>query len=215
MQKLLITVCLSVVTGVFAMDYASAGNRDGVSAGRGGVSAGGVSAGRGGVSAGGVSASRDGASARSGGATATASRDGASARSGGATATASRDGASARSGGATATASRDGASARSGGATATASRDGASVGGSSVSSHDDGSRGFVNARGDREYDDLGSWMEDLGSLWSGDESPAARTVSRESASTSSTEQVSEARATSSNGEPAVAEASNRKATRQN
>ncbi len=62
-----------------------------------------------------------------------------------------------------------------------------------MSSHDDGSRGFVNARGDREYDDLGSWMEDLGSLWSGDKSPAARTVGRESTSTSSTEQVSEAR----------------------
>ena len=192
MQKLLITMCLSVATGVFAMDYASADSR-------GGVSVGGVSAGRDGVSVGGVSAGRGGASARGGGATATASRDGASARSGGATATASRDG----------------ASARSGGATATASRDGASVGGSSVSSHDDGSRGFVNARGDREYDDLGSWMEDLGSWWSGNEPPAERTVGSESTSSSSSEQVSKARATSSNGEPAVAEASNRKVTGQN
>ena len=176
MQKLLITMCLSVATGVFAMDYASADSR-------GGVSVGGVSAGRDGVSVGGVSAGRGGASARSGGATATASRDG--------------------------------ASARSGGATATASRDGASVGGSSVSSHDDGSRGFVNARGDREYDDLGSWMEDLGSWWSGNEPPAERTVGSESTSSSSSEQVSKARATSSNGEPAVAEASNRKVTGQN
>ena len=160
MQKLLITMCLSVATGVFAMDYASADSR-------GGVSVGGVSAGRDGVSVGGVSAGRGGASARSGG------------------------------------------------ATATASRDGASVGGSSVSSHDDGSRGFVNARGDREYDDLGSWMEDLGSWWSGNEPPAERTVGSESTSSSSSEQVSKARATSSNGEPAVAEASNRKVTGQN
>ena len=47
MQKLLIAVCLSVVTSVFAMDSVSAG---GVSVGRHGVSVGGVSAGRGGAS---------------------------------------------------------------------------------------------------------------------------------------------------------------------
>lgn len=173
MQKLLVSVCVSALTAIIAVESSRsiAADRGGVSVGRDGVSVGGVNAGR--------------------------------------------DGASARSGGATATASREGASTRSGGATATASRDGTSVGGSSVSSHDDGSRGFVNARGDRQYDDLGSWMEDLGRWWSGNAAPADRTVSSGSTSNSSSEQVSEAEATSSNGEPAVAEARNSRVTGQN
>lgn len=157
MQKLLVSVCVSALTAIIAVESSRsiAADRGGVSVGRDGVSVGGVNAGR------------------------------------------------------------DGVSARSGGATATASRDGTSVGGSSVSSHDDGSRGFVNARGDRQYDDLGSWMEDLGRWWSGNAAPADRTVSSGSTSNSSSEQVSEAEATSSNGEPAVAEARNSRVTGQN
>ena len=169
MQKLLITVCLSVVTAVFAMGSVIAGS---VSAGRDGVSVGGVSAGRGGASVSG--------------------------------------------GGSSVSAGRGGASVSSGGSSVTAGRGGASVGGgASMSASAEGSAGSVNARGDREYDDLGSWMEDLGRWWSGDKSPPERTVSSESTSNSSSEQVSRAEATSSDGEPAVAEARNSKVTDQN
>lgn len=146
----------------------------------------GVSVSRDGVSAGGVSAGRDGVGVSGGGASVTASRDGASVRGGGSV-----------------TASRDGTSVR-GGASVTASAD-------------DHSAGSVNARGEREYDDLASWMEDLGRWWSGSESGGDQAVSSGSAisNSSSVEQVSEATANSTDGEPAVAEASNSRVTRQN
>ena len=82
---------------------------------------------------------------------------------------------------------------------------------------DDRSTGSVNARGDREYDDLASWMEDLEHWWSGSESKGNHAVRSESATSnsSSVEQTSEATATSTHGDPAVAEASNSKIARQN
>ena len=137
---------------------------------------------------------------------------------------ASRDGVSARGGGASVSASRDGVSARGGGSSVTASRDGASVrgGGTSVSaSTGDVSTGHVNARGDREYDSLASWMEDLGRRWSGTE-PADneadnKVVSKKTETThsSSIKQVSEATATSTDGGSAVAEARNTSIQKQN
>jgi len=178
MQKLVVSVCLSVLTAVAALDSSSssAADRGGVSAGRDGVSAGSVSASRDGVSAGSVSASRDGASARSGGATATASRDG--------------------------------ASARAGGASARADDSGHGIGDS------DRTGGFANAAGDREYDSLGSWMEDLGRWWSGSELEDHAVTEKSSTNSSSSRQVTKATATSTNGDPAVAEASNRRVTKQ-
>jgi len=178
MQKLVVSVCLSVLTAVAALDSSSssAADRGGVSAGRDGVSAGSVSASRDGVSAGSVSASRDGASARSGGATATASRDG--------------------------------ASARAGGASARADDSGHGIGDS------DRTGGFANAAGDREYDSLGSWMEDLGRWWSGSELEDHAVTEKSSTNSSSSRQVTKATATSTDGDPAVAEASNRRVTKQ-
>lgn len=161
MQNLLVIVCVSVVTAVFATAS--------IAADKGGS----------------VSVGRDGANVRGGGASVSASRDGASVRGGGASVTASRDGASVRGGGSV-TASRDGTSVR-GGASVTASAD-------------DHSAGSVNARGEREYDDLASWMEDLGRWWSGSESGGDQAVSS---------------GNSTDGEPAVAEASNSRVTRQN
>jgi hypothetical protein len=118
-----------------------------------------------------------------------------------------RDSVSARGGGTSVSASRDGASVRSGGTSVTASRDGASVtgGGTSVTaSADDRSTGSVNARGDREYDSLASWMEDLGRWWSGDKPEGGQTVGSESGTSksSSVEQVS--KATANDGGSAVA-----------
>ena len=182
MQKLVVSVCLSVLTAVAALasSSSSAADRGGVSAGRDGVSAGSVSA----------------------------SRDGVSARGGGASVSASRDGASARSGGATATASRDGASARAGGASARADDSGHGIGDS------DRTGGFANAAGDREYDSLGSWMEDLGRWWSGSELEDHAVTEKSSTNSSSSRQVTKATATSTDGDPAVAEASNRRVTKQ-
>ena len=137
--------------------------------------------------AGGVSASRGGVSA--GGVS--ASRGGVSA--GGVSA--SRDGASVRGGGASVSASRDGASVRGGGTSATASRD-------------DLSTGSVNERGDREYDSLASWFEDMGRWLQGKPAVGSESASRTSSvertnsSSSSVKQVSNA--TSTEGGSAVA-----------
>jgi len=176
------------LVGVSALASVALANVSDVIARDGSVSAGGVSASRDGVSAGGVSASRDGASVRGGGASVSASREGASVRGGGASVSASRDGASVRGGGASVTASRD-----------------------------DLSTGSVNARGDREYDSLASWIEDLGRWWQGkpavSSESASRTssVERKTSNSSSVKQVS--KATSTEGGSAVA--SNTNVTRQN
>jgi hypothetical protein len=129
---------------------------------------------------------------------------------------ASRDGVSA--GGVSA--SRDGASVRGGGTSVSASRDGASVrgGGTSVTaSQDDLSTGSVNARGDREYDSLASWIEDMGRWFQGKPTVRSESTSRTSSverttsSSSSVEQVTNA--TSTGGGSAVA--TNANATTQN
>jgi hypothetical protein len=180
-----------VLMGVGALASVALAHVSDVIARDGSVNAGGVSASRDGVSAGGVSASRDGVSA--GGVS--ASRDGVSA--GGVSA--SRDGASVRDGGRSVSASRDGASVRDGGTSVSASRD-------------DFSTGSVNARGDREYDSLASWIEDMGRWFQGKPTvrseSASRTssVERKSSNSSSVKQVS--KATSTEGGSAVASNTN-------
>jgi hypothetical protein len=75
--------------------------------------------------------------------------------------------------------SRDGASVRGGGASVTASAE-------------DASTGFVNARGEREYPDLASWIEDLRGWWSGNKPERGQAAGSESGTSrsSSVEQVS-------------------------
>jgi hypothetical protein len=202
MKRVLALVGVSALAAVALVDVSDAIARDAAVGSKG--------------AAGGVSVGRDSVSARGGGTSVSASRDGASVRGGGTSVTASRDGASVRGGGTSVSASRDGASVRSGGTSVTASRDGASVtgGGTSVTaSADDRSTGSVNARGDREYPDFASWMEDLRSWWSGDKPEGGQTVGSESGTSksSSVEQVSEATAT--DGGSAVARNTN--VTRQN
>ena len=124
-------------------------------------------------------------------------------------------------------AGNSGASVSRGGASVSASRDGASVsrGGASVSASRDGSRGidgrldsggYVNAAGDRVYDDIASWVRDLQRSWSSSEPAGNKIVIEEPAATKfrSVEQVSEARAISTGDKPALAEATNVNATEQ-
>jgi hypothetical protein len=108
-----------------------------------------------------------------------------------------------------------------------AGNSGASVGhgGSSVSASRDGSRGidgrldsggYVNAAGDRAYDDIASWVRDLQRSWSSSEPVGNKTIIEEPGATKfrSVEQVSEARAVSTVDKPALAEATNVNATEQ-
>jgi hypothetical protein len=193
MKRVLALLGVSALIAVALVDVSDAIARDASVGSKGAV--------------GGVSVGRDGVSARGGGTSVSASRDGASVRGGGASVTASRDGASVSARGTSVTASRDGASVSTRGTSVTASRDGASVrgGGASVTaSAQDRSIGSVNARGDREYDSLASWMEDLGRWWSGDKPEGGQTVGSESGTSksSSVEQVS--KATAADGGSAVA-----------
>jgi len=189
MKKLLVPVCLSALSVVLAVNSsASMAGTDGVSVGRDGVSV----SGRGGS----VSAGRDGVSASGRGGSVSASRDGASVRGDGASVSASRDGASVRGDGTSVSASRDGAGVAS-------NADG--------TDRPRGSVGYVDAAGNRSYDDLGSWIRDLQTWWSG-KADADDGASKKQVNT--VEQVSEAKATSVDGKPAVAEASNVKSTEQ-
>lgn len=200
MKRVLALLGVSALTAVALVDVSDAIARD-ASVGAKGATAS-ASGGRASASAGGrsVTASRDGASVRGGGVSVSASRESASVRGGGASVTASRQGASVSTRGTSVTASRDGASVRGGGASVTASAD-------------DGSTGFTNARGEREYPDLASWMEDLGRWWSGDKPEGGQAVRSESGTSksSSVEQVSKAISTDGGS----AEASNTNITRQN
>jgi hypothetical protein len=186
MQKLLVSVCLSVVTIVFAADSIAADRSGGVSVGR------------------------DGASVSGRGGSASASREGASVSGRGGSVSASREGTHVSGRGGSVSASREGASVGGGASVAGGSADGV-----------DGSRssgGYVNAAGDRSYDNLESWISDLKSLWSGE--PAREDVrkvpsSASSSRSSSIGQVSKASATSTGDEPAVAESRNVNSTEQN
>jgi hypothetical protein len=136
-------------------------------------------------------------------------RDGVSVSGRGGRVSASRDGASVRGDGASVSANRDGASVRGEGASVSASRDGASVASNADGiDHPRGSVGSVDAAGNRSYDDLGSWIRDLQTWWSDADDVASKKQ------VNTVEQVSEANATSVDGKPAVAEASNVKSTEQ-
>jgi hypothetical protein len=139
-------------------------------------------------------------------------RDGVSVSGRGGSVSASRDGVNASGRGGSVSASRDGTSARGDGASVSASRDGASVASNADGiDHPRGSVGYVDAAGNRSYDDLGSWIRDLQTWWSG-KADADDVASRKQVNT--VEQVSEAKATSVDGKPAVAEARNVKSTEQ-
>jgi hypothetical protein len=136
-------------------------------------------------------ADRGGASARAGNTTASADRGGASARVGNTTASAERAlttsaeraGARAGAGNTTASVERGDADARAGNATARADRGGASAGAGNTTASvergdaDVGSDGGRQARavpaasgklvGDRSYDSVGGWFDDLRSMFSG------------------------------------------------
>jgi hypothetical protein len=77
-----------------------------------------------------------------------------------------------------------------------------------TASRDDLSTGSVNARGDREYDSLASWFEDMGRWLQGKPAVSSESASRTSSverttsSSSSVKQVSNA--TSTEGGSAVA-----------
>jgi hypothetical protein len=147
-------------------------------------------------------------------------------RSGGVSA--GRDGVSVGGRGGSVSASREGASVSGRGGSVSASREGASVsgrGGSIAGNTAHGmdgphiSSGHVNAAGDRSYDDLESWINDLKSLWSGEPTredlSKDRLTSTSSSRSSSVKQVSQSDATSSGGQPALATARNVHSTEQN
>jgi hypothetical protein len=183
MKRILALMGLSALVSVaLATDVSDAIARD-ASVGAKGAS---VSGGRASVSGGrgSVSASRDGASVGGRGGSVSASRDGASVGGRGGSVSASREGASVGAGGASVSASREGASVGAGGASVSA-RAGDAERGSAAPAQ---SGGFVNAAGDREYDDLGSWFEDLARSWSGSEPMDNTGVDKGSATTNSVEQ---------------------------
>src|ERR687892_110534 len=128
MNRILVAIGVSALSAVAFASFSDAIARDASVGAKGAV--------------GGVSAGRDGASVSAGRASVSASREGASVRGGGTSVSAGREGTSVGGGGTSVSGSREGTSVRGGGA----SREGASVPG-------DRPGGFVNARGDREYDD--------------------------------------------------------------